>query len=249
MTPTDDTFRLGQFLARCGVASRRKAGDLISAGRVRVNGEPETDLSRRIDPRTDRVEVDGTALHFAVEESVTLMLNKPPRVLVSRDDPENRRTVFEFVPPKFRPIRDRLVYVGRLDYMSEGLLLLTTDGDLANRLTHPRHVVEKEYWLWTMRALAEEELAQLRGGMVLPGIRSGAETATRPALVEALAQEDCLYRIVLREGKNRQIRRMIEEVGAGVRRLRRVRVGSLELGDLRPGSMRPLTAGERRKLD
>ena len=238
---TSEPMRISRYLARCGVAARRKAEEIVQAGRVRVNGVVETNLAARINPGADTVELDGAPLRL-VEEHVTLMVNKPRRVVVSRSDPEGRRTIYDVLPEEFAALADRLVYVGRLDFFSEGLLLLTTDGDLVYGLTHPSHHVEKEYLAWLDRPLTPEEERRIRVGFKLE------DGLTAPAALDRRAtKRGILYRIVIHEGRNRQVRRMFEALGARVNRLLRVRVGGLALGDMEPGKWKRLTDSEVRR--
>jgi 23S rRNA pseudouridine2605 synthase len=232
---TGEAVRLQKVLARAGVASRRHAEEMIAAGRVRVNGQVVTEPGTRVDPDRDDVTVDGRRVRLAAE-LVYLALNKPPGHVTTAHDPQGRRTVMELVPAT-----PGLFPVGRLDYNSEGLLLLTTDGEWAQRVTHPRHGSAKEYVVEVAGRPAPGTLARLRAPLELaPGEWStGAE-------VERVGQapDRALLRVVLHEGRNRQIRRMMEAVGHDVLRLVRVRVGAVELGDLRPGEWRHLTHGE-----
>jgi 23S rRNA pseudouridine2605 synthase len=226
--------RLQKYLARCGVASRRASEQIILDGRVRVNGEVTVALGTSVDPECDRVEVDGRAVVPPAALSY-IVLNKPIGVVSTASDPRGRRTVLDLVPDDAR-----LYPVGRLDYDSEGLILLTDDGDLAMRLTHPRHGAEKEYRALLRGDVSETVLRQLSVGVELDGRR------TAPAHFERIeAHPDGVWvRVVLREGRNRQVRRMVEAVGLEVVRLVRVRVGSLRLGDLAPGTWRRLSAAE-----
>jgi len=233
----DDALRIVRFLARCGVASRRNAADIVLAGRVRVNGEVVTDLSRRIHPGRDRVLLDDRAIALCAE-TLTVAFNKPIQVLVSRGDPEGRQTVYDLLPERWRAEAGRLVYAGRLDFMSEGLLVMTTDGELANQMTHPSSHVEKEYLAWLERPLTPEEVARLEAGVELDGSQT-MKCSVRPQP----GAGPSAYSITLREGRNRQVRRMAEAVGLRVRRLIRLRIGRLLLGDLAAGEWRAL--GER----
>ena len=226
--------RLQKVLAQAGIGSRRASEELIEAGRVRVNGEVAR-LGRRVDPEVDVVEVDGAQIGVK-PGLVHLLLNKPAGVITTAADPQGRPTVLDLVPPE-----PRLFPVGRLDADSEGLLLLTNDGDLAHRLTHPSFGVEKEY-------LVEVEGEPARG--VLRRLREGVDLddgVTAPAKVAALG--DRLLRITIHEGRNRQVRRMCEAVGHPVRRLVRTRIGPLAERDLAPGEWRPLTQDEVRALE
>ena len=225
--------RLQKALARAGVASRRAAEELIAAGRVRVNGQAVTEMGRRVWP-TDRVEVDGRPLGGPARP-VYLALNKPTGYVTTARDPEGRPTVFELIRSSVR------VYpVGRLDWDSEGLLLLTNDGELTHRLTHPRYGVEKEY-----HALVDGHPSQLTVERLTAGVPLG-DGPTAPARARRLrpTQGGDWVAVTIHEGRNRQVRRMLEAVGHPVRRLLRVRVGPIELGELGRGQARELTAGE-----
>mgnify|MGYP006280478591 CR=1 FL=1 len=239
---SSETYRIARYLARAGVTSRRKSEEIIRAGRVCVNGEVTVNLASQIDPERDVVTVDGTPVVLE-EREVTLATYKKRGILVSRGDDRGRRTVFDELPVDYALVADRLVYAGRLDYTSEGLLLLSTDGDLVNALTHPSRHVEKEYRVTAERELTSAELESLRGGVLLDGLR------TLPCRVERVPGKDKpIYRLVIREGKNRQIRRMFEAVGNNVNRLIRVRVGPVELKRLSPGEWRELSREEIAKL-
>jgi 23S rRNA pseudouridine2605 synthase len=230
------TLRLARYLARCGVASRRAAEEIISAGRVAVNGEVATDLGRQILPGRDIVTVEGRAIEWT-PANLTLLHHKPRGVLVSRSDPHhNGQTVFDLLPAQYAPESDRLVYAGRLDRESEGLLLLSTDGELVNLLVHPRHHVEKEYLVTLDGPLTAAQVASLAGGLELD------DGPTQPCTVERLRNNR--VRMVLREGRNRQIRRMLAVVGRRVQRLVRTRLAGLQLGDLKPGEFRPVSEEE-----
>ena len=226
--------RLQKYLARCGVASRRASEQIIVGGRVRVNGQMTTELGTQIDPAKDRVELDGQVVR-PPRKHTYVALNKPIGVVSTASDPQGRRTVLVLVD-----VDARLYPVGRLDYDSEGLLVLTDDGDLALHLTHPRHTVEKAYRALLTGEITEATLTQLRRGVVLDG------RPTAPARVDLLEEvpDGTWVRFIIREGRNRQIRRMVEQVGLGVSRLIRVRIGSLRLGDLPPGSWRELRPAE-----
>jgi pseudouridine synthase len=234
---TTSGLRLQKFLSQAGIASRRHAEEMIAGGRVRVNGkrpEPGT----RIDPASDVVEVDGRriAATEAVDDRITVMVHKPPGYVSTRSDPEGRPTVLTLVPDN----RRYLYPVGRLDYDSEGLLLLTNDGELANRLIHPRHEVHRTYRALVDRTLDAPALAELTRG---PALGDGP---TRPVRVDFCGQFDDgpWYEVVIAEGRKRQVRRMFAAVGAHVMRLIRTAMGPLVLGDLARGAHRPLTSEE-----
>lgn len=226
--------RLQKVLATRGWGSRRVCEDLIAAGRVTVNGEVAV-LGRRVDTAHDRVEVDGAPIGVK-PGLVYYLLNKPVGVVTTASDPQGRPTVVELVPTE-----PRVYPVGRLDAATEGLLLLTNDGDLAQRVTHPSHGVDKEY------------LAEVEGGAVAQGklrrLREGVELedgVTAPAQVSQPSPG--VLRLTIHEGRNRQVRRMCEAIGHPVTRLVRVRVGTLHDRNLRPGEWRELTQAELKAL-
>ena len=233
-----EPIRLQKILSEAGIASRRKAEELILAGRVRVNGTPAK-LGDRADPETDRVTLDGRPL-AAEEKKVYLMLHKPRGTITTMSDEMGRKCVAELV----RDVPERVFPVGRLDRESEGLLLMTNDGEFANAMMHPSSHVPKVYRVTVRPGVTEDQLTALSGGMVIDGRK------TAPANVRVLAQEAdrTVLEIVLHEGRNRQIRRMCEQLGLEVARLRRTAVGFLKLGMLAPGKWRPLTAEEVRRL-
>lgn len=227
---TRKSMRLQKFMAHCGVASRRAAEVMIQAGRVKVNHLTVSELGTSVTPGVDVVEVDGRIISEP-EDHVYIMLNKPVGYITSVKDNFGRPTAVDLVK------LDRRVYpVGRLDYDSEGLILLTDDGGLTHRLTHPSHEFVKRYYVETDRFLADSALMTLGSGVDI------GDYVTRPAQVER--QEGNGLIIGIHEGKNRQIRRMIEAVDASVTRLQRLSIGPLEMGDLKPGAWRYLTDEE-----
>jgi 23S rRNA pseudouridine2605 synthase len=227
--------RLQKVMAERGVASRRKCEEYIRAGRVRVNGKQVTELGVKVNPFSDRIEVDGKLLEN--EERVYILLHKPAGVITSARDPQGRRTVLDLL----KRVTSRVYPVGRLDYETEGLLLLTNDGELANRVMHPRYEIEKEYRAYVQGKPTPEALEQLRNGVKLEdGVTSPAEVA----LIECDAKGNSWLSIILHEGKNRQVRRMCAQVGFPVIYLKRVRLGFLTLGDLKKGEYRRLTEAE-----
>jgi len=226
--------RLQKVLARAGVGSRRVAEDLIQSRRVRVNGEVAV-LGRRVDPETDVVALDGTPIGTA-PGLVYRLLNKPAGVVATADDPQHRPTVVQLVPAE-----PRVVPVGRLDIDTEGLLLLTNDGQLHHRLTHPSFGVEKEYLAEVDGEVPARTLQRLRAGVELE------DGVTAPAKASSPAPN--VLRVTIHEGRNRQVRRMCEAVGHPVRRLVRTRIGPLTDHRLRPGAWRDLTRDEVRALE
>lgn len=234
--------RLTRFLAHAGVASRRHAEELIAAGRVRVNGAIVTTQGTRIDPGHDRVSVDGKIVQPAAQH-VYILLNKPGGYLSTASDPQGRPTVLDLLPQELRRLR---VYpVGRLDIETSGLLLLTNDGDFALRLSHPRYSAEKHYEALVRGYPTAAALTALRRGVEFTE-DSGARHKSAPAEVRVLrrAGTDTWLSLTIREGRKRQIRRMLAAVDLPVVRLARVGVGSLTLGDLPVGKWRYLTAAE-----
>ena len=225
--------RLQKVLARVGIGSRRVCEDLIGEGRVRVDGEMAV-LGRRVDPETALIEVDGAPVGVR-PDLVHYVLNKPAGVVTTADDPQGRPTVVGLVPDE-----PRVFPVGRLDVDTEGLLLLTNDGELAHRLTHPSYGVEKEY-------VAEVEGLPTRA--VLRRLREGVELDDGPtAPARATLVDPSVVRLTIHEGRNRQVRRMCEAVGHSVVRLVRTRIGPLADRSLAPGAWRELTGAEVRSL-
>jgi 23S rRNA pseudouridine2605 synthase len=220
-------------LARAGYGSRRVCEELIEEGRVTVAGEV-AELGRRVDPEHDRVEVDGVPVSVGTD-LVYYLLNKPTGVVTTAHDPQGRPTVVELVPDD-----PRVFSVGRLDAATEGLLLLTNDGDLAHRLTHPSFGIEKEYLAEVEGEPSPGDITRLRRGVELD------DGLTAPARVSAVAPT--ALRITIHEGRNRQVRRMCEAIGHPVLRLVRTRLGPLAERRLGPGEWRPLSAAEVRKL-
>ena len=226
-------MRLNRFLAAAGVGSRRHCDELIAAGRVAINGKTCTDFSLQPDTR-DHVKVNGKLVHVA--RPLTIMLHKPAGFVSTRRDPHARDTVFHLLPGKFL----RLFNIGRLDAQSEGLLLLTSDGDLAQRLTHPRYKIEKEYEVTLDRPWDPALAPKLVRGIFLDGERA------RIARLHSVSP--IRLRVVLRQGINREVRRMFEAVGYHVKHLIRVRIGNLRLGDLPRGHWRALKKRELSRL-
>jgi 23S rRNA pseudouridine2605 synthase len=236
------TERLQKIIAAAGISSRRKAEELIAQGRVTVNGQVITELGSKADPQRDHIKVDGKLLRGA-ERHIYLLLNKPRGYVTTVADPEGRPTVMDLV----KHVGERIYPVGRLDYGSEGLLLMTNDGELANFLTRAASHVPKTYLVKVAGQASEEDINKLRHGLRIgskPGMRGMQAVRTAPAQVNIVREgENPWYEVTLIEGKNRQIRRMFEEIGHHVEKIKRVRYGSLRL-DVEPGKFRELTAHE-----
>jgi 23S rRNA pseudouridine2605 synthase len=222
-------MRLNRFLAAAAVGSRRHCDELIAAGRVTINGQICTNFSAQPSAR-DHVKVDGKLVH--AKPLLTILLHKPAGFVSTRKDVHARDTIFDLLPKKF----SRLFNIGRLDAQTEGLILLTNDGDLAQRLTHPRYKIEKEYEVTLDRQWDPTLAPKLLDGIFLDGQRA---KITRLHSVTSTR-----LRVILRQGINRQIRNMFHEIGYEVKRLVRVRIGNLRLGDLPRGHWRPLTKRE-----
>lgn len=230
--------RLQKILAQAGFGSRRSCEELIVAKRVRVNGAI-AELGSKADAQVDKISVDGRPIPKAAAP-IYIALNKPREILSDTDENDPRRTVHDLVD-----VPGHLFAVGRLDYDSEGLILMTNDGELANHLTHPRYGHEKEYRVLVASRPDEAQLTAWRKGVVLEdGYR------TRPAMVSVdnIAGKGAWLRIILKEGRKRQIREVGSRIGLPVQRILRVRIGTLNLGELKPGEWRHLTAEEVRKL-
>jgi len=254
-TPTGD--RLQKILAQAGIASRRKAEEIILEGRVIVNGQVVTELGTRADATKDHIRVDGKLLH-GPEQQKYYMLNKPRGYVTTLDDPQHRPTVMQLMQQTNGPHGDqvRLYPVGRLDYLSEGLLLMTNDGNLANALSKASAGVEKTYLVKTSGVPPNEGLDQIRRGIMidrgrLDEVRAGRRDRilTSPAKVVLVrAGDNPWYEVTLTEGRNRQLRKMFEEIGHHVEKIRRIGYGALRL-DIPPGGFRELTPGEVMALD
>jgi 23S rRNA pseudouridine2605 synthase len=227
--------RLQKILSQAGIASRRASEALMLQGRVSVNGVTVRELGSKADAARDDIRVDGRRIKTS-ERRLYLLLNKPRGYVTTRSDPERRPTVIDLL----KGVREYVYPVGRLDYDSEGLLILTNDGDLASRLTHPSHEVPRVYEAQLLGTPDEHDLERLRRGLVIDGRRTG------PADVRVLKAG--LLLITIREGRNRQVRKMCEAIGHPVDRLRRIAIGPLKDSRLKAGQWRELTAEEVRKL-
>jgi len=232
--------RLQKILAQAGIASRRKCEELILSGAVEVNGEPVTTLGTKADPAVDVITVNGRPIRS--EKKIYVMLNKPKGVITSAKDPQGRKVVSDFLPG----IKERVYPVGRLDYDTEGLLLLTNDGEFANLLTHPKHHVPKTYHATVKGVPHGSALEKLQQGVMLEdGITYPAEVEYHDVKMEA---NEATIRITIHEGRNRQVRRMFEAVGHKVIKLKRVRFGEISLEGLPRGKFRHLTEQEVKAL-
>ncbi len=231
-------MRLQKYMAECGVASRRKAEEMIAQGRVTVNGVRITEMGTQVEEE-DEVRLDGQTIRPEAEKRY-VMYHKPAGEVTTVSDPEGRKCVLDH----FRDYPVRLFPVGRLDYDSEGLLLLTNDGALTERMLHPSHQVDKTYIARVEGAVSQEDMGRLRAGILLD------DHKTSPAKARMIKQEAfaSVVLVTIHEGRNRQVRRMFEETGHRVLQLRRVRFGPLELGDLPRGRWRELTPEEVRRL-
>ncbi|MGO8946568.1 MAG: pseudouridine synthase [Ktedonobacterales bacterium] len=237
--PADGRQRLQKYLAHAGVASRRHAEELIIGGAVTINGQAVRELGTRINPATDEVRVRGELVQPPTRY-VYAMLNKPPGTMSTVSDPQGRRTVLDLVPPEWR--KQRIYPVGRLDWDTEGLLLLTNDGELALRLTHPRYALPKEYRVLVAGEPSTHDLRRLERGIPL----ADQSRRTAPARFWTLERQgDATWvGIEIHEGRNRQVRRMLEAIGYPVLRLRRIRIGPIGLDALKIGDSRLLTQSE-----
>ncbi len=230
-----EPMRLQKFLSRAGIASRREAERLILQGRVRLNGERVVELGTKVDPASDRVEVDGRMV--GVQPTRWILLHKPRGVLTTRHDPGGRPTVYGLLPADAQELR----YLGRLDRNTEGLLVFTNAGDALHALTHPSSQVPRRYLARVVGVPGRDVMARLEVGIEL---EDGPARFEDVAVVRELSPESALLKLTLREGRKREVRRALEAVGHPVRGLRRTAFGPLRLGDLPQGSWRDLTPRE-----
>ena len=235
-------MRINKFISLCGIASRRAADTLIEEGRVQVNGEVIKDLGHQVDENADNVVVDGKPAKLP-RKTTTIMFHKPAGCVCTKTDPQGRRTVYDYLPPAYQSLK----YVGRLDLQSRGLLLFTDDGELLHRLTHPSYEIPRSYYVWTTRPLSETAAQKLVNGVDIrdpedPDAQEEIAFATDVYLENGFAE------LVLIEGKNREIRRMMRAIGYEIRDLKRVSYCKIQLGDLPAGDFRELTADEMNKL-
>jgi len=235
-------IRLQKILSHAGVASRRAAEELIRQHRVEVNGAVVTELGTKADPEHDEIRVDGRRLPKATPVRRYVLMFKPRDVMSTRADPQRRTTVIDLLARA--GIRGYFYPVGRLDYESEGLLVLTNDGEFAERLTHPRHEVERVYEAHLLGVPDERDIHRLERGIVIDGRRTHPARIRVRGTYAAGDEEHTLVEIILREGRNRQVRRMCEAIGHPVVRLIRTRIGAVSDKRLRPGQIRDLTPHE-----
>ena len=235
-------MRINKYISACGAASRRGADALIAEGRVQVNGVTITDLGHQVDENVDQVAIDGQPLKLP-RKNTTILFHKPPGCVCTKEDPQGRRTVYDYLPPGYQ----HLNYVGRLDLQSRGLLLLTDDGELLYRLTHPSYEIPRTYNVWTTKPLSESAAQKLVDGVDIrdpedPDAKEDIAFATDVYLENGFAE------LTLIEGKNREIRRMMRALGYEIRDLKRISYCKIKLGDLPAGEYRELTPDEMNKL-
>jgi len=227
--------RLQKFMAHAGIGSRRNCEELILQGKVKVNGQLITALGTKIDPEKDEIEVNNKLIKEK-EDMIYILLNKPDGYITTRQDPQGRPTVIDLI----KHVNKRVYPVGRLDYETEGLLLLTNDGELAFRLTHPKYIINKVYQALVKGKPSNNSLEQLRRGVLLE------DGLTAPAEVKILdkIEDNTLIELTIHEGRNRQVRRMCKAVNHPVLNLKRTKIGSLDLGTIKKGNFRFLTEDE-----
>ena len=237
--------RLQKILSRHGIASRREAEQMILAGRVSINGQIVRELGTKADLEGDRIQVDGKLLATNAPEFVYLLLNKPTGIVCTCDDPQGRKTVLDILPAKYQHVYP----VGRLDYNSSGALILTNDGDFANRMMHPRHHVPKTYEVWVKDIPSPQTIKRWQNGVLLDGKQ------TLPAVVNILEIDrsqdfspKTRLQIVLKEGRNRQIRRVADQLGHPVLALHRVAIASILITSIKSGEYRLLSDHEIKSL-
>ncbi len=227
-------MRLQKYMASCGVASRRKSEELIAQGIVTVNGEKVVSPGTVIDPEIDIIEVFGKRIK--AETKHYYLFNKPSKVLCTAGEPRGRKTVYEY----FNNIDERLFTVGRLDYNTSGLLIVTNDGDFANHITHPSHEKEKEYTVRINGFLSDEQIDKLENGVYI----DGQKTSDAKVHLNKREEKSSSFNITIHEGRNRQIRKMVESIGHKTVFLQRIRIANLLISDIKEGEYRELTNEE-----
>ncbi|NDV24680.1 pseudouridine synthase [Desulfovibrio sp. JC022] len=235
------TIRLNKYIASAGISSRRGADELVQKGKVKINGKTADSPGIQVDPENDLVEVSGKPIqHDQKADDLYIMLHKTVETVTTARDPQGRKTVMDLLPSGI--VKRRVFSVGRLDFYSEGMLLMTTDGELCNRMTHPKWHLPKVYHVTIRGTLSEREISIMEAGMFL----ADGDELLAPVQVKTISKvgETTKYEMVLHQGINRQIRRMFDEYNKTILRLKRVRQGRVELGDLKPGEWRELSAKE-----
>jgi len=231
-------LRINKFLASCGLGSRRNVEQLVLDGRVKVNNKQITTLATEIDEKNDKVSLDGKKV-ASIAKHLYLAMHKPKGCITTMSDEKGRKTVLDYVPAKYK--EKRIFPVGRLDFETEGLLLLTTDGETANRILHPRHELSKTYHVRIGGEVAESDLEKLRKGVEIDGVK------TKPCKVRRLdeiIENETRIEVVIAEGRNRQVRRMFEAVGKVIAFLKRTAIGDIKLGGMARGEVRELKPKE-----
>ena len=234
------TVRLNKYLADHGIASRRKADEMIDEGRVQVNGRKVFELGIKIDPENDMVKVSGKLVQ-AKPQPVYFMFNKPRSVVTTTSDPQGRPIVLDY----FKKVKKRIFPVGRLDWDTEGLLLMTNDGDFANEISSPESDISKTYHAKINGQITQAKMDKLRRGVSIVG---GKVRANHIKKLKKASEKKDWVEITITEGKNRQVRKMFEKVGLDVEKLKRVSIGNLKLASLKSGDYRPLTRKDMEKL-
>ncbi|WP_291327574.1 pseudouridine synthase [Desulfovibrio sp. UCD-KL4C] len=243
-TKNTETIRLNKFIASAGISSRRGADELINQGKVKINGERVESPGVQVDPENDLVEVNGKPVQNSLQtKNIYILLNKPIETVTTAKDPQKRKTVLDLLSSQFR--QRRVFPVGRLDFYSEGLLLLTTDGELCNRLTHPKWHLPKVYEVIVRGPVSSKSISIMESGMYLS---EGDILAPVKVNILREGKDTTKVEMVLNQGVNRQIRRMFREFDITILRIKRTRQGKVELGDLPAGKWRELTASEVKSL-
>lgn len=227
----DKMQRIQKIIASAGICSRRKAEELIAEGKVLVNGKKAA-IGQNADPDKDKITVNGK--HVKPSEKIYYILNKPKEIMVTKDDPKKRQTIFDLVNVK--GIGQYIISVGRLDFMSEGLLLLTNDGDFANRITHPKFNIEKTYYVRVSPYFKDQDIKKIRQGIMIDSKK------TSTAKVKKLSPGE--IELTIHEGRNRIIRKIMEHLNYKIFQLKRMKIGFLSLGDIKPGQIKKLKQSE-----